>query len=113
MVCEIREFIYRRPRLRTDIPVLVRLTPVYSIPGRCLDVSTEGIGVRLEGAPPPDTMVVLEFVLCGKPFQIEARLQHRAAKTITGSRFSFPQNWSGIPCRNRFAQSRNLRSDAA
>ena len=89
MVIQVKNFTYRRPRHRTDIPVLVRLTPVYSIPGRGTDVSAEGIGVRLDEPPPPDSMVVLEFVLKGRTFHTPARLQYRSESNYYGFMFQF------------------------
>lgn len=87
MVIQVKEFIYRRPRHKTDISVLVRLTPVYSIAGSCTDISAAGLGARLSEAVPIGKMVQLEFVLEGRAFSIPARIQYRCNQNYYGMTF--------------------------
>jgi c-di-GMP-binding flagellar brake protein YcgR len=89
MVIQVKEFIYRRPRHKTDIPVLVRFTPVYSIPGRCIDISAAGLGARLGEAVPIGKVVQLEFVLEARAFSIPARVQYRCSQNYYGLTFQF------------------------
>lgn len=89
MVTQVKEFIYRLPRHKTDIPVLVRLTPVCSVAGSCTDISAAGLGARLGEAVPLGNTVQLEFVLESRAFSIPARIQYRCSQNYYGMTFQF------------------------
>jgi hypothetical protein len=84
---EMKEFIYRRPRYRVDVPVIVHLTPLYSTCGRCTDVSAEGLGVRLAEPAPVGDIVMVEFLLRGHPVRAKARVEYSRDGIYHGLRF--------------------------
>jgi hypothetical protein len=84
-----RKFEYRHPRYRTDVPIVVHLSPTYSICGRCTDISVEGIGVRLASALSIGDVVTVEFSLEGHSVCSTARIEYCRNDNYYGMRFQF------------------------
>jgi hypothetical protein len=84
-----RKFEYRNPRHQTDVSIVIRLTPTYSICGRCTDVSAEGIGVRLAEELAIGDVVEVEFSLDGRFVRATARIEYCRDCNYYGMRFQF------------------------
>jgi hypothetical protein len=84
-----RTFEYRHPRYFTDIPVIVRVAPMYSIYGRCTDVSAEGLGVILVDELSTGDIVTVEFSLAGCQVCAKARIENCRNVNYYGLSFHF------------------------
>jgi hypothetical protein len=89
MVIQMKKFVYRRPRYRVDIPIVVHVTPLYSIWGRCTEISAEGAGVRQNEELRLDEMVEVEFALRGSEIRVVASIQYRYHENCYGLKFHF------------------------
>jgi hypothetical protein len=83
-----KKLIYRLPRYHVDLPVVLHFT-ARTISGRCTDISSEGVGVRLLDEPLVGESVILEFVLRGKSVRANARVEYRSDINFYGLRFQF------------------------
>lgn len=72
-----RKLIYRHPRFRVDLPVVVHDGQGRRIAGRCSEVSSEGAGLRLLDVPFLEDSVRIEIGLEGRVVSLPARLVHR------------------------------------
>ena len=83
------KFEYRRPRYKTDVPAILRCPPLYNLYGRCKDVSSEGLGVKLVGELPIGETVAVEFSLAGCSVNATAEIAYRRNSDYYGLRFKF------------------------
>ena len=86
---QVKQFVYRRPRHRIDIPIVVRVAHQYSMFGRCTEISAEGLGMRLSEVVPPGKMVEVEFTLEGRSLRVAGQIQYRRDENCYGLQFSF------------------------
>ncbi|MDR3762488.1 MAG: PilZ domain-containing protein [Acidobacteriota bacterium] len=67
-----RKLVYRRPRFRVDLPVVLHDEQGRRLHGRCSELSSEGAGLNLHEAP-----------AAGKPVRVEIEVDEQVVR-VTG-----------------------------
>lgn len=82
-----RKLIYRHPRFRVDLPIVLHDGEGRAISGRCSELSSEGAGLRLREMPFTGDPVRIEISLGDCLVSVPARLVYQRDGNVFGLRF--------------------------
>lgn len=82
-----RKLVYRRPRFRVNLPVVLHDSSGAMIRGNCVEMSVEGAGLRLGQAPQMSEPSHIEIAFGERIVRLGVRLVYRRDGNLFGVRF--------------------------